>query len=77
MIAKLEQFVRRLADDQAFREIAVSEPERAVAMFGLIGPSARVPSSSARRALPRRTTPPIASGSRRNDAMIRKARGNG
>jgi hypothetical protein len=38
MIAKLEQFVRRLAEDQAFREIAAQEPEKAVAMFGLIGP---------------------------------------
>ena len=38
MIAKLEQFVRRVVEDQAFREIAVREPERAVSLFGLIGP---------------------------------------
>lgn len=38
MIAKLEQFVRRVIQDQAFRELAVREPEQAVAGFGLVGP---------------------------------------
>lgn len=38
MIAKLEQFVRRIVEDQAFREIAVREPEKTVSLFGLIGP---------------------------------------
>ena len=49
MIAKLEQFVRRLVEDQAFREIAVREPEKAVSCSAWPAPSARAPSSSARR----------------------------
>ena len=38
MIAKLEQFVRRLVEDQAFREVATRDPEGAVSLFGLVGP---------------------------------------
>jgi hypothetical protein len=38
MIDKLEQFVRRLVLDQAFRDTATRDPERAVSVFGLVGP---------------------------------------
>lgn len=38
MIAKLESFVRRLTEDELFRQSAVQDPERAVSLFGLIGP---------------------------------------
>jgi hypothetical protein len=38
MIAKLEQFVQRLVEDQAFRYSATRDPEGAVALFGLVGP---------------------------------------
>src|SRR5436305_9949065 len=38
MIAKLEQFVHRLVEDQAFRAIATRDPEGAVSLFGLLGP---------------------------------------
>jgi hypothetical protein len=38
MIAKLEEFVRRLVEDQAFRAAATRDPEGAVARFGLVGP---------------------------------------
>ena len=38
MITKLEEFVRRLVEDQAFRETATRDPEGAVARFGLVGP---------------------------------------
>ena len=38
MIAKLEQFVRRLVEDQAFRETATRDPEGGVARIGLVGP---------------------------------------
>jgi len=38
MIAKLEEFVRRLVEDQAFRDTATRDPEGAVALFGLRGP---------------------------------------
>lgn len=38
MIAKLEQFVRQLVQDQAFRELAARAPEQAVARHGLKGP---------------------------------------
>jgi hypothetical protein len=38
MIAKLEQFVQRLVEDQAFRDTATRDPEGAVALFGLVGP---------------------------------------
>lgn len=38
MIAKLEQFVRQLVHDAAFRDNALRDPERAVSLFGLVGP---------------------------------------
>ena len=38
MIDKLQQFVRRLVEDQAFRDTATRDPEGAVSVFGLIGP---------------------------------------
>jgi hypothetical protein len=38
MIDKLEQFVRRLVEDQAFRDTAARDPEGAVSLFGLVGP---------------------------------------
>jgi hypothetical protein len=38
MIAKLEQFVHRLVEDQAFHDTATRDPEGAVALFGLVGP---------------------------------------
>ncbi len=38
MIAKLESFVRRLTEDEQFRQSAVQDPERAVSLFGLLGP---------------------------------------
>ena len=38
MIAKLESFVRRLTEDELFRQSAVKNPERAVDLFGLTGP---------------------------------------
>ena len=38
MIDKLEQFVRRLVEDQAFRDTATRDPEDAVTRFGLFGP---------------------------------------
>ena len=38
MIAKLEQFVRRLVQDQAFREMATCDAEQAIAAYGLQGP---------------------------------------
>jgi len=38
MIAKLEQFVHRLVEDQAFRDTVARDPEGAVARFGLVGP---------------------------------------
>ena len=38
MIARLEQFVRRLVEDQAFRDAATCDPEGAVSLFGLVGP---------------------------------------
>jgi hypothetical protein len=38
MIDKLEQFVRRLVEDQAFRDTATRDPEGAVSLFGLVGP---------------------------------------
>jgi hypothetical protein len=38
MIDKLEQFVRRLVEDQAFRDTATRDPEGAVTRFGLFGP---------------------------------------
>lgn len=38
MLAKLEQFVHRLVEDEAFRANATRNPERAVALFGLTGP---------------------------------------
>ncbi len=38
MIAKLEQFVHRLVEDQTFREMAKTDPDAAVALFGLTGP---------------------------------------
>lgn len=37
MIAKLESFVRRLTEDESFRQSAVQDPERAVSLFGLVG----------------------------------------
>jgi hypothetical protein len=38
MIAKLESFVRRLTEDESFRQNALRNPERAVSLFGLVGP---------------------------------------
>jgi hypothetical protein len=38
MIDKLERFVRRLVEDQAFRDTATRDPEGAVTRFGLFGP---------------------------------------
>ncbi len=38
MIAKLESFVRRLTEDESFRQDALRNPERAVGLFGLAGP---------------------------------------
>lgn len=38
MIAKLESFVRRLTEDELFRQSAIKNPERAVDLFGLTGP---------------------------------------
>ncbi len=38
MIAKLESFVRRLTEDESFRQSALRNPERAVSLFGLAGP---------------------------------------
>jgi hypothetical protein len=38
MITKLEEFVRRLVEDQAFRATATRDPEGAVTRFGLVGP---------------------------------------
>jgi hypothetical protein len=38
MIDKLQQFVRRLVEDQAFRDTAPRDPEGAVSVFGLVGP---------------------------------------
>jgi hypothetical protein len=38
MIAKLESFVRRLTEDESFRQSALRNPERAVSQFGLAGP---------------------------------------
>lgn len=38
MIAKLEQFVHRMVEDETFRETATRDPEGAVALFGLAGP---------------------------------------
>lgn len=38
MLAKLEQFVRRLVDDESFKTLARRDPDRAVATFGLAGP---------------------------------------
>ena len=38
MIDQLEQFVRRLVEDQAFRDTATRDPEGAVTCFGLLGP---------------------------------------
>ncbi len=38
MIAKLESFVRRLIEDESFRQSALRNPERAVSLFGLAGP---------------------------------------
>jgi hypothetical protein len=38
MIDKLQQFVHRLVEDQAFRDTATRDPERAVSVFGLVGP---------------------------------------
>ena len=38
MIARLEKFVRRLVEDESFRETAQRDPEGAVALFGLFGP---------------------------------------
>jgi hypothetical protein len=38
MIDKLQQFVRRLVEDQAFRDTATRDPEGAVSVFGLAGP---------------------------------------
>ncbi len=38
MIAKLESFVRRLTEDESFRRIVLRNPERAVSLFGLVGP---------------------------------------
>jgi hypothetical protein len=38
MIDKLQQFVRRLVEDQAFRATATRDPEGAVSVFGLVGP---------------------------------------
>ena len=38
MIDKLQQFVHRLVEDQAFRDTATRDPEGAVSVFGLVGP---------------------------------------
>ena len=38
MIDKLQQFVHRLVQDQAFRDTATRDPEGAVSLFGLVGP---------------------------------------
>lgn len=38
MLAKLEQFVRRIVEDEAFRQTAAQDPEGAIALFGLKGP---------------------------------------
>jgi hypothetical protein len=38
MIDKLQQFVRRLVEDQAFRDTVTRDPEGAVSVFGLVGP---------------------------------------
>ncbi len=38
MIAKLESFVRRLTEDESFRQSALRNPERTVSLFGLAGP---------------------------------------
>jgi hypothetical protein len=38
MIDKLQQFVQRLVEDQAFRDTATRDPEGAVSVFGLVGP---------------------------------------
>jgi len=38
MIAKLESFVRRLTEDESFRQSALRNPERAVSLFGVAGP---------------------------------------
>ncbi|HZS86555.1 MAG TPA: hypothetical protein VFE42_03580 [Chloroflexota bacterium] len=38
MLDKLEQFVRRLVQDEAFRVLAQRDPAKAVATFGLAGP---------------------------------------
>jgi hypothetical protein len=38
MIDKLQQFVHRLVEDQAFRDTATHDPEGAVTRFGLLGP---------------------------------------
>ena len=38
MIDKLQQFVRHLVEDQAFRDTATRDPEGVVTRFGLFGP---------------------------------------
>ena len=38
MLDKLQQFVHRLVQDQAFRNTATRDPEGAVSLFGLVGP---------------------------------------
>ena len=38
MIDKLQQFVHRLVEDQAFRDTATRDPKGAVSVFGLVGP---------------------------------------